>query len=182
MLSAAPLVIIAQAAAPTTPPVAVYVPPPAPPPDIAVMAATNATQRALYEASLRRRCYSEAAIKLILEDNVAALAASRAMQDRQRAVLTELSVAADATPFDLARLEAARKTWRKLEAQLEEERDRRQFQLLRRLSPPDQAIYARQFAIYMAFPPRRYPTCEAKGEGQPYAPPPVRLPPLPKKK
>jgi hypothetical protein len=160
ILSTAPLVIVAQAVASTAPAV-VYSPPPAPPPAPGPGSPYYEEQRANREASLRRRCYSEAAIKMMLADQDAAQAPNPADRARERAILTELSMAADTEPVDLDRLLAAHAAWREFQAELELRREQRIFELLRRLPPADRALYARGFALYQRFPPRREPTCEA---------------------
>jgi hypothetical protein len=180
ILSAAPLVIIAQAVT-STPPAVVYAPPPAPPPAPGPGSPYYAEQRANREATLRRRCYSETAIRMILADQDAAQAPNPDDRARERALLTELSTAADAEPLDLDRLQAAHAAWRGFQAKLELRREQRSFELLRRLPPADRVLYARGFALYQRFPPRQAPTCEVKGRASVPGKAPS-LPPLPARK
>src|SRR3569623_2144903 len=98
-LAAAPLAIIVQAIASTAPAV-VYMPPAVPPPPPQPGSAYYAEQRVQHEAALREQCYSEKAVKMILERQDAARAPNPSDGARKNAIQTELATAADAQPQD----------------------------------------------------------------------------------
>jgi hypothetical protein len=158
ILSLAPSIAAGQAAEPATaPPAARIVPPPAPPPPPAPGSPAFARQQADRAERLRLDCLSERGIRIILEHEAASQAAARAGRDESVAVSRELAEAALTVPVDLDRLERALAADAALQSAHQARRSRDALALLRRLSPGDRAIYARNLTAMRMYPPQR--TC-----------------------
>lgn len=145
---ALPLVVLAQLALPPLPEAParpVFVPAPAPSPPPGPGTELYEAQRSTRERELRRECYSEAGIRLIMEHWVRA----RTMAPETRAAIEaaelELAEAAYAEPIDIDRLERAIHARTLVQTEVEIGRADERVTLLRSLPAADQAIYVKGF-------------------------------------
>ena len=145
----------ARGTAPATSATPRVVPPPAPPAPPVPGSRTHAQQRAERERRLSEACLSERGIRAILESEDRSQAAALRLRDEGRAIEEELGNAAHAAPLDLDRLERALAARTRYQADWQLRRDSERIALLRRLSPEDRAIFARDFTAMMVFPPPR---------------------------
>ena len=115
-----------------------------------------AHERETRERRLRQSCLSEPGIRTVIEAVDRRRVAMLALPD-QREVDRELSEAANAAPVDLDRLERALAARERDQIARRALWDRETVALLRRLSPDDRAIHARQLSPMTAWPPP--PSC-----------------------
>jgi hypothetical protein len=120
-------------------------PPPAPP----------WGQAEQYAGSLRQACLSEAGIAIALRDWADGQAASRARQTEYDKIERELGEAAYTMPINVDRLNRAAEARNAYQAAQSAEWTARAIATIRKLSPPDRAIFARRISIYRpSFPAR----------------------------
>ncbi len=96
----------------------------------------------------RRTCLSEKGVAIALKGWAEGQAAAKAQQSEHVRIERELSEAAYASPIDLDRLERAAQARNTDQARYIAENTRSEIATLRRLSPEDRLIYARNLATY----------------------------------
>jgi len=153
------LVALAQLApSPTASPAVteprVLAPPPAPPAPPRPGTPAYDQERAYRAGRLRETCISERGIRTIMESQDQSRAVAVASGEG-RSIEQELGQAAHADPLDLDRLERALASRAAYQAAQQARRDREAISMLRRLSPEDRAIHARQLTPMMVFPLRQ---------------------------
>lgn len=157
-----PLVALAQAASGSAPPAQpsdrpVFLPPPAPPPPPVAGSVWYEQQHASRERELRQKCYSEAAIALLMDRWVRARTVPPEVTAASNAAEREVAEAAYARPLDVDRLERAVRARAELRAGQTARREADSLELFRKLPAADQAIYAHDFSVLhpAQYPPQR---------------------------
>lgn len=108
---------------------------------------------------LRRACMSEAGIAIAVKGWSESQAAAKAEVADNDKMQRELGEAAYTAPIDVNRLDSAAQARNTLQARQEAERTRRDIETLRKMSPQDRIIFARDLAVYRPpVPPRVCPT------------------------
>lgn len=102
---------------------------------------------------------SEAGIAIAVKGWSESQAAARAEVADNDKIQRELGEAAYTAPIDVNRLDSAAQARNTLQARQEAERTRRDIETLRKMSPQDRIIFARDLAVYRPpVPPRVCPT------------------------
>lgn len=104
---------------------------------------------------LRRACMSEAGIAIAVKDWSEGQAAARAGAADNDKIQRELGEAAYTAPIDVSRLDRAAQARNAHQAEQSAEWTRRTIATLRKLSPQDRIIFARDLAVYRPSVPLR---------------------------
>ena len=124
---------------------AAFAPPPTAPAIATPGSETFLLEQRNYETELRQACISANGVNLIVESWTRNRVRAASSPVKPYELEYDIAEAAYAQPVDIERLERAIRASAKTKSDREAENTDNEIQLLRRLSPPDRAIYARRF-------------------------------------